>query len=183
MPLQKYLVLAFCTMIISVGIRQIHVEKRDIKHISSLYDGHTSKDYKKQEQLGLFPEFGGVHVAHICICLCCALFVIVLLHMCPMLPVSLNSPLLIGPSVFYNVYLEPQVNLWYRIMITTLLNMAFVIYTGTYMIPSCSLLAGIKHHLQHLLMINCLLYLAYIVYVQNIIHNHGKIMPRNARAY
>jgi len=52
--------------------------------------------------------FGGVRVAHPFSFLCCVfvLFVFVLCPVYPMLPVSLDCPFLIAPSVFSNVYLQ-----------------------------------------------------------------------------
>jgi hypothetical protein len=53
---------------------------------------------------GFTPVFGGVHVAHLFNFLCCVLFVFVLCLVYPLLPVSLDCPFLIVPSVFSNVY-------------------------------------------------------------------------------
>ena len=52
-----------------------------------------------REHQGSHPAFGVVCVAHLCTSLC---------HVCQMLPVSLESPLLIAPSVFSDVYLSKQ---------------------------------------------------------------------------
>jgi hypothetical protein len=71
--------------------------------------------YKRQAllilcvHLGSPMVFGGVSVAHLELfsSLCCVfvLFVFVLCLVCPMLPVSLDCPFLIAPSIFSNVYL------------------------------------------------------------------------------
>jgi hypothetical protein len=62
------------------------------------------------------PGFGGVGVAHLFRFLCCDLFVFVLCLVVQMLPVSLNSPFLIAPSVFSNVYLFVYVMWPYQVM-------------------------------------------------------------------
>ena len=46
-----------------------------------------------------------VRVPHRFSCLCCVLFVFVLYHVCPILQVSLDCPILIAPSVF-NQYVD-----------------------------------------------------------------------------
>ena len=58
--------------------------------------------------LGSPMVFGGVSVAHLefsSVCCVFVLFVFVLCLVCPMLPVSVDCPFLIAPSVFSNVYL------------------------------------------------------------------------------
>jgi hypothetical protein len=75
--------------------------------------------YKKQE-LPILGEhmgsllffFGEVSVAHLFNFLCCvfALFIFVLCLVYTMLPVSLDCPVLIAPSVFSNVYLCSSYN-------------------------------------------------------------------------
>jgi hypothetical protein len=61
-----------------------------------------------REHVGLPSVFGGIRVAHLlsfCVVLCrFVLFVFVLCLMCPLLPVSLDCPFLIAPSVFSNVH-------------------------------------------------------------------------------
>ena len=52
--------------------------------------------------------FGGVSVAHLFSFLCCVLFVFILCLMCPMLPVSLDCPFLVAPSVFSNFYIQTR---------------------------------------------------------------------------
>jgi hypothetical protein len=61
-----------------------------------------------REHLSSLPVFGGVRVAHLFIFLCCVfvLFVFVLCLVYSMLPLSLDCPLLISPTVFSNVYLH-----------------------------------------------------------------------------
>ena len=62
--------------------------------------------------------FGEVHVAHYFGFLCCVfvMFVLVLCLVCPMLPVSLGCPFLIAPSVFNNVYLPKNINVFRQIL-------------------------------------------------------------------
>ena len=51
--------------------------------------------------------FVGVRVAHLFSFLCCVFFVLFVFVLClvnPMLPVSLDCPFVIAPSVFFNVY-------------------------------------------------------------------------------
>jgi len=70
--------------------------------------------YKRKEllaicgRLGSPTVFGGVGVAHLISFLCCVfvLFVVVLCRLYLMLPVPLDSPFLIAPSVLANVYLQ-----------------------------------------------------------------------------
>jgi hypothetical protein len=61
-----------------------------------------------REYVCLPSAFGGIRVAHLlsfCVVLCrFVLFVFVLCLMCPVLPVSLDCPFLIAPSVFSNVH-------------------------------------------------------------------------------
>jgi len=58
-----------------------------------------------REHLDSPPDVGGVRVAHLYSFLCFVLFVFILCLVYPMLPVSLDCPFLIAPSVFSNVYL------------------------------------------------------------------------------
>ena len=71
--------------------------------------------YKKQELLTLRDHLGwssvtvGVRIAHHFSVLCSVVFVFVLCLVHPMLPVFLDCPFMIAPSVFSNVYFR---NLW-----------------------------------------------------------------------
>ena len=62
-----------------------------------------------REHTSLQPVFGGVRVAHLFSYLCCIVFCIlfgfVLCLVYPVLPDSLDCPLLIAPSVFSNIHL------------------------------------------------------------------------------
>jgi hypothetical protein len=69
---------------------------------------------------------GTCHVCVVCGCLCilvsntyCVFGVVFLLLVCPILPVSLDCPFVLSPSVFSNVYLKQLVHAWvvqYKIM-------------------------------------------------------------------
>ena len=59
---------------------------------------------------GFILVFGGVCIAHLFTFLCCvfALRVFVLCLAYPMLPLSLDCPFSIAPSVFFNIYLDSK---------------------------------------------------------------------------
>ena len=78
--------------------------KFGFKH-QSINNRHRD-DYKNRAP-GLTPVFGGVRVAHHFSFLCCVVFLcfvcLRLCLVCPMLPVSLDCPLLFAPSVFSDI--------------------------------------------------------------------------------
>ena len=74
----------------------------------------SNMSYKRQELLTLCehmgspPVFGGVRVAHLFFSFLCVVFFVLsgiaLCSVYPMLPVSLDCPFFINPSVFCNDY-------------------------------------------------------------------------------